>query len=168
MSGRGKGGKGLGTETSKKQKTSGDAEADAYQWKDGEGIVVISYAKDADEDIEVYCIPNSRVHPLIKPSVLPNKAHDMSEINIHLADMSHSDDIFDTLTAKDIRKWRDREYEGEDEGDDDDDEADEIDDEDREEVLASISLWLATLHSWRKNPPTTVKIDGRITVLGEI
>jgi len=169
MSGRGKGGKGLGAGQAKKQKTAREAEAEAYEWKDGEGIVVISYANNQDCEIQIYSLPDGRVHPLLKPAV---KASSGSQIYIQLSsDDDENSDLFDNLTAKDIRKWQngeqgddadDKEEEGEEEGEEEEEE--EIDGDEKEDLLDSISTWVATLGPWRKNPPTAVKIACRISV----
>jgi len=164
MSGRGKGGKGLGA-ASKKQKTAREAEAEAYQWKDGEGAVIITYANGQDNEIQVYCLPQERVHPLLKPSV---KECNSSQIYIQLSsDDNENSDVFDHLTPKDITKWQNGEEGGEEEDDDDEEEEGEeqvISDQEKEDVLDTISTWVATLGPWQKNPSAAVTIACRLSV----
>ena len=170
MSGRGKGGKGLGAGSkAKKQKTSREAEAEAYEWKDGESIVIISYVNNQDNEIQIYSLPEGRVHPLVKPAV---KASTGSQVYIQIsADDDDNSDLFDNLTTKDIRKWQNGEEGGEDDDEgeegeegEEEEEDDEIDGDEKEELLESIQTWVATLGPWRKNPPTAVKIACRISV----
>jgi len=173
MSGRGKGGKGLGAGQAKKQKTAREAEAEAYEWKDGEGIVVISYANSQVDEIQIYSLPEGRVHPLLKPAVKAS-SDARSQIYIQLSsDDDENSDLFDNLTAKDIRKWQNRE--GDDAADDaaddeeegeeeEEEEEEEIDGDEKGDLLESISTWVATLDPWQKNPPTAVKIACRISV----
>ena len=176
MSGRGKGGKGLGAGRFSLERLCPlkAKQAEAYEWKDGEGIVVISYANSQDGEIQIYSLPEGRVHPLLKPAVKAS-SDARSQIYIQLSsDDDENSDLFDNLTAKDIRKWQNGE-EGDDAADDaaddeeegeeeEEEEEEEIDGDEKGDLLESISTWVATLDPWQKNPPTAVKIACRISV----
>jgi hypothetical protein len=122
----------------------------------------------------IYSLPEGRVHPLLKPAVKAS-SDARSQIYIQLSsDDDENSDLFDNLTAKDIRKWQNGE-EGDDAADDaaddeeegeeeEEEEEEEIDGDEKGDLLESISTWVATLDPWRKNPPTAVKIACRISV----
>ena len=172
MSGRGKGGKGLGAGTAKKQKTNDDAEADAHKWQDGDGVVVISYANNQDTEVLIYCIPETCVHALLKPAI---KAQDPTELYIIFGDCSldNNDNIFNSLNNKDVQMWKNGDDGGEEDDEDDkDDENDEndgeLDDDEKNEVIETISTWIATLDTWRTSPQTAVKITARVSVYEEL
>ena len=154
MSDRGKCGNGLVLLSPKRQRKDG---ADAYEWKEGEEVVLVSYANDNDNMISTFCIPKHHVHALLHSAVENNAKYPHSHIEISIGTDDPNSDVFDWLTTKEFRTFYDQGF-----YEDKDD--DELDSDEREEVLSSISEWCITLEPWRKDPPTAVKITCRISV----
>ena len=165
-----------GRQKSKKQKTARDREAETYDWEPNESAVVVSYTKNSlHPEMGIYCVPVTRIHPLLKPAVEAN-----SQVVLYMGDnVDDNVDLFHNLTSKDIRKWQnagsprvpmpqtsrleDEEDEECEEGGVDDEE--EIGDDEMDDITESIFMWLGdnNLGAWLKNPPTAVKIVCRVS-----
>ena len=162
MSGRGKGGKGLGAEMHRKKQKS-NSEAEDYKWKNGEEAVVVAHIKYegyADVQVEMYFIPTSHLHPLLKSACSANKRVSVSDV-----EEFENNDLFDHLKVKDIRKFMEGDDEADEDKDDDEDDEDEDEgDDDREDVMRAIVEWTATLSPWSKNPSESVNITCRLSV----
>lgn len=150
----------LGTRLPKRQNSSRRSDAECYEWKDGEAAIVIAHSNLSAETY-IYCLPESRVHPLLKPSVKAVEPN--SEMLIHQpSEYDENNDVFDHLTLEHIRKWHNGEEDKE-EQQEEGEEGEAISDDEKENIMDTIFTWIATLGPWRKNPTTAIKIVCRVS-----